>query len=168
MKTMMMRVMVAVCAAGCAGGCARVNNERVAGLDAGRALEPATGASVAGVSRANWERRVFVVERDAAEHRPIYTALGPTGADASAMQTGGEPTAGDAFAWEDDRGVQLAEGIAGPIVAGWEVLTMPVRMILRWPGSVVRDGGAGAGFDLYHEPTASFDLGTMSEGEVTP
>lgn len=136
-------------------GCAGVNNDRVVGLDPGVPMAEATAPSVIGADRANWRRREYIVWTDAPEHWPIYTALRPVSSDSNPAQTGASPTAAGAFEWENDMGAQATDGVAAPFIAGWEVLTMPVAMIFRWPGLAVSDDPAW--FDRYNEPPAADD-----------
>lgn len=149
------------CVMAVGAGCAQLDNDRLTDLTPGVPMAEATGPSVLGVSRANWADRVFLVEPAAVEHYPTYTALGPMSADATEAQRGCDPTAAGSFAAETDAGAQRGDGVAAPFIAGWEVLRMPVAMIARWPGSVTRDGSPV--YDRYHEPTRTFDLGTIEE-----
>ena len=60
-------------------------------------------------------------------------------------------------------GQALADAMAAPFIAGWEVLRMPVAAILDWPGSVTTQDPAY--FDRYHQPASTFDLGTTGSNQ---
>lgn len=146
-----------------AGGCARVNNDRLVLAPEPAPLEQATGTSITGVSRANWQPREFVVAHDNAHHHPTYTALAPMSAGAATYQCGCDPQPRHAFEPKDDMGRQMGDALAAPFIAGWEVLRMPVAAIFDWPGSVTTQDPAY--FDRYHQPATTFDLGTSGAAQ---
>ncbi len=143
-------------------GCASVDNERTMPMSHPVTIEPSPEPSVRSISRANWTPRAYVVETDALEHHPTYTALRPLAARDTDIRTGTFPTADTIIPDEHDAGPLIADALAAPFIAGWEVARMPVLMIAdQWPGSITTSDPTP--YDRYREPISTFDLGTSTE-----
>jgi len=119
-------------------GCATINNDRttvggqpLTALDESvvAPFQEATGPSVIGPDRSNWDEVTMVVAVDTTQHHPNLTDGGPAYAKVTPRQRGEFPGPDDALdlgAGTDD---QVAEMFVAPFAAGLDVVLAIPRLI---------------------------------------
>lgn len=153
-----MRGAVVLIAALPLGSCGHLNHDSTLGVDEeleafGKAPAvmgrsgPGTAdtASVQGLGRENWVERRYVVSSDGTGHLPIYTSgTQPRYADAQARQRGQFPTEESVLeTWTYRARLDImAEAVASPFWAGFDILSAPCRGVRLYPWeSVYSPGG---------------------------
>ncbi len=148
-----------------------------------------SGASLAGMSRDNWNATTFSVPISGVEHKPTYTTDKPQITDSTARHRGEYPTQKTAVEGTDtsSAGDQAAEAALGPVRAAWDILWMVPKMVATPPdrkvsspregyerrphATMANNGGlkdGGLGVTLKPLSATSAPLPTTPAGEPLP
>lgn len=137
---------LALLALACAG-CQSIDNDRLTVGDhvpptfipaddrAADRLAPATGPSLTGIERTNWNASEIVVATDGVQHHPRWTSAQPAYTK-TPRSRGLYPTADTALSLDRADGAEAAEAAAAPFHAASDVILFIPRMFSHGPCEV--------------------------------